>query len=263
MNAVELKVLQSEYDMLIEQRMAYQQAGMDAKVNEWNYKIKVCEASMHFERTSFEAMGQELGIHGLNEAIEKRKSHFLKTIESAKLLALRVVEPYLDKAFISESKLWEVIGDFRLGENIIAKVEALRLLSEKTKGSVTIMLREVIKEKTKERDANIEIPEDLQAYIKVEEIQVYKADDNPPMEVLKRLIDTKELEIFDTLYVAYPMIGRVKQIDPIIFGVIKNPNKSDYYNLKYLETFWLNGDSPFEFLKKLDIGDMFKVAQWI
>jgi len=260
---VEKIILQSEYTALLEQRTAFKNADMTAKVEEWDYKIKVCEASMVFSKTSFEIMGEQLGIAGLNEAIGKRKALFSEKIIQAKLLALDVVQDYLDKSFISESKLWEVIGHYRLKGNIVAMVEALKLLTDKTKGSVTIMLKEVIKAKENERETEIEIPEDLQAYIKVVEIHEYSANDNPPMEVLTRTISAKELEIFDTMYVAYPMIGRVKQIDPIIFGVIKNPNESNYYSLKNLETFWLNGDTPFEFLKNLNIGNMFHIADWV
>lgn len=263
MTDIEKTIAQSEYTALLEQRTAYQLAGMDAKVVEWDYKIKVSEASMRFDRTSFEAMGEQLGIAGLNEAIEKRKNLFKEQVEKAGVLAFNVTEPYFEKHFLSESKLWEIIGDYRLKGNIIAMVEALKMLVDKTKGSVTIMLKELIKAKEKERKTEIEVPESLQAYIKVIEIHEYNADDNPPMEVLTRTTSAKELEIFDTMYVAYPMIGEVKQIDPIIFGVIQNPNKDNYYDLKHLDTFWLNGDTPFEYLKSFNIGDMFHIADWI
>ena len=39
-----------------------------------------------------------------------------------------------------------------------------------------------------------------------------------------KIVESKQINIFDELYIAYPMIDNIKQIDPIVFGVIKIPN---------------------------------------
>ena len=83
-----------------------------------------------------------------------------------------------------------------------------------------------------------------------------------------KLVNAKHSGVFDILYVAYPMIDIVKQIDPIFFGVKRNPNK-EYDNLDGFKAehssgfgFQSNDTITINALDSVNLGDMFKIGQW-
>jgi len=101
------------------------------------------------------------------------------------------------------------------------------------------------------------------AFIKVEKVEDYKQNDNPPFEELCKLVEAKVSNLFHTLYIAYPMIDTEKQIDPIFFGTLRNPNVK-YDELNGMNNGWFFNHSITEDrLEAINIGDMFRIAQWI
>lgn len=73
METINTQILQTEYDQLVEERLAFNEAGMKAKVQEWDYKIKVCEAKMKYPVITFDQISNDLGIAGLNKVLDERK----------------------------------------------------------------------------------------------------------------------------------------------------------------------------------------------
>ena len=65
----ETMVTQTEYDRLVEEKLAFQAAGMVKKVPEWDYKIRKTEALAKYQTITFAKIIEELGIAGLNRAV--------------------------------------------------------------------------------------------------------------------------------------------------------------------------------------------------
>lgn len=262
----QITILQTDYERLVEERLTYQEAGMKAKVFEWDYKIKICEASMYYKPTSFSKIVDDLGIQGLNDVIDKRKAHFANIQDQAQELAKKILGSAIYAKSVSEATLWNIIeqNNYRFKSNPLAKIEAIKLMMPKMKGTAKKLL-ELTFNQEKAKVSNIEVSPDLIAYVKIVTVEDYKADDNPPMEVLKQIVQAKRKNLFSDMVIAYPMVGTVKKIDPIVIGIIKNPNK-EYSLLSSplsFNKFWLDGDAPISFLKSLDWGDMFKITEWI
>lgn len=171
--------------------------------------------------------------------------------------------PYIHARAISESKLWSLMSasSYRFENNPLAKIEALKIALPKTRGTLRAVLEQTLNAENKKLK-NKPIPSRLEAYVKLVGIEDYNADDNPPIEILKQIGTAKQTNLFTVFFVAYPMIGETKQIDPIVIGAIQNPQKH-YANVSSIGKVWFNGDAPFEYLKSLDFGEMFRIAEWM
>jgi len=90
-------------------------------------------------------------------------------------------------------------------------------------------------------------------------VDIYKENDNPPLDVLNKLVDAKMLGIFDSLYVAYPMIGRKKMVDPIFLGVIENTA------LRLRENSIIRFDDMLAIEKASEkyFGELFEIGRWL
>jgi len=239
----------SEYDNLMEERTAFEQAGMDAKVAEWDHKIAVVEVGQKYEKIDFQHIADQFGIQGLNEALAGRKR---RTEDEAKKI---IGDQMLKAKVISETKMYDFIdrNAFRYADKPEIGEEILKLLSPKLKGTAQKIFSTMFKIKNIENAGEKKI-----AFIKIEKVENYIQNDNPPMEELIKVVQAKTANLFHCLYIAFPMIGYEKHIDPIIFGTLQNPN-AQYNELSPN----LNNELSIDMLDWLNLGDMFKIAEWI
>jgi len=264
--------IQSEYDQLLEERSAYQQAGMTAKVAEWDYKIKVLEVSQKYERITFADMANEFGIKGLNEAIAKRKEEQDAKLQAeaqkrreVKEKAKKICGELLQNKKIGESKLYAWIDKYSWQYENDPEITSaiMELVIPKLSPTVATLFKTMFRVKDAEQTSRFNWEDDKVAFVKVERIEDYTQNDNPPFEELVKLVQAKVTNVFQTLYIAYPMIDTEKQIDPIFFGVLQNSNEK-YDRLNDLGDGWFFNHSITEDrVDKINIGDMFKIAQWV
>ena len=241
-------VTQTDYDKLLEERAAYQSAGMTAKVAEWDFKLLALEASQKYVKINFQDVAEKFGIKGLNDALAKRKNELE---DKAKDLC----GDLLKKKRISESALYSFIDSvsFRIGDNQELKAKVIELLSPKLSGTAEKLFRAMFALKSTEVDQGNKV-----AFIRIETVEDYKQNDNPPFEELLKVVDAKVSNMFHTLYIAFPMIGYAKQIDPIIFGTLQNPSE----NYSELDE-GLNNELTIDTLDWLNLGDMYSIAEWV
>jgi len=237
---------QAEYDKLLEERTAFEQAGLTAKVGEWDYKIKSLEVSQKYEKIDLKHIAESFGIEGLNRSLAERKNKL-------KAEAKEICGDLLKSKRVSESKMYDFIDKtaFRYDNNPELKEEILRLLVPKLSGTALKIFQTMFKIKDMENTGN------KIAFIKIEKVDKYTQNDNPPMSELLKVVQANTQGLFIALYIAYPMIAYEKQVDPIILGTIQNPNES-YEKLSN----W-NNEITIDMLDFLNIGDMYKVAEWI
>ena len=97
--------MNTTYDELLEERAAFAQAGMTAKVKEWDYKISAAELALKYPRITFREIANELGIEGLQKAVDARISkqweQKRKLIDTAK----EICGELLHVKKLSESKM--------------------------------------------------------------------------------------------------------------------------------------------------------------
>jgi len=263
---------QTAYDQLIEERSAYQITNMTAKVQEWDYKIRVLEVSQKYDPITFVDMAEEFGLKGLNEAVQKRQVELEKEVQGyvqhkreLKEKATKMCGDLLKSRVISESKLyafidahsWQYQNDPEMTQAII------ELVVPKLSPTIAQMFKTMFTIKKIENQKESNWQEKKVAFIKVEKVEDYKQNDNPPFEELCKLVEAKVSNLFHTLYIAYPMIDTEKQIDPIFFGTLRNPNVK-YDELNGMNNGWFFNHSITEDrLEAINIGDMFRIAQWI
>jgi len=266
------QITQTDYDQLIQERSAYQQAGMTAKVEEWDYKIQVAEVSQKYAPITFKEMAEEFGLKGLNEAVKKRQAELNIKVQSQaqhkrelKEKAKKMCGELLKKRVISESALYTFIDQHSWQyENDPEMTQAImELVIPKLSPTIASMFRTIFTVKKIEETKEQNWEEEKIAFIKVEKVENYTQNDNPPFEELCKLVTAKVSNLFHTLYIAYPMIATEKQIDPIFFGTLRNPNVQ-YDHLNGLNNSWFFNHSITEDrLESINIGDMFKIAQWV
>lgn len=255
------------YDDLIEERAAFAQAGMDNKVKEWDYKINALELASKYPRITFHDIASEFGIAGLQKAVDARVSKQRETKYKLTEQAKEICGDLLLSKKISEAAMYRFIdqNQWRYANNPELTAEILELLSPKLTGTVKHLFEQIFMAKRKK----IEVETNKVAFIKIERVSDYTQNDNPPMEELMKLVEAKVSGIFDELYIAYPMIDNLKQIDPIFFGVKKNPSKQydsltgakDHFGAGRMG-FMANDEITLDRLDSINIGDMYKVGQW-
>lgn len=260
-DGMETTLTQTPYEQLLEERTAYQEAGMVAKVAEWDYKIKVLEVSQKYAHVTFSDMAEEFGIKGLNEAVAKRQAEQAKHKREVKEKAEKMCGELLKSRVIGESKLYAFIDAYSWQyKNDPEMTEAImELVIPKLSGTAAKMFKTMFAIKNMEKQG---WEGDKVAFIKVERVEDYQQNDNPPFAELCKLVEAKVSNVFDTLYIAYPMIGTVKKIDPIFFGTLQNPNVK-YDNIDGIGSgMFFNNSITEDRLETVNIGDMFKIAQW-
>ena len=271
METIEIQA-QTAYDQLLEERAAYHQAGMTAKVAEWDYKIKVFEVSQKYAPITFKEMAEEFGLKGLNEAVAKRKADIEKEMQTRaqhkreiREKAEKMCGDLLKSRVIGESKLyafidahaWQYKNDPEMTEAI------MELVIPKLSSTAAKMFKTMFAIKNMEKQSVNNWQGEPVAYIKIERVEDYKENDNPPFEELCKLVEAKVSNVFQTLYIAFPMVGTVKQIDPIFFGVLQNPNtKYDRIDGLSINRFFNNTITE-DRLEAVNIGDMFRIADWV
>ncbi len=254
------------YQDLLEERSAFQAAGMTAKVNEWDYKINTLELAQKYPRITFKDIAKEFGIEGLQKAVDarvaKQKADKWKLVDQAKDICKEVlhVKKMTESgmyAFMDKTK-WRYEGNAELTQEI------MEILSPKLTGTVKQLFEQIFMINRKKSL----VESDKVAFIKIERISDYTQNDNPPMEELMKVVSAQVDGIFDELYIAYPMIDNLKQIDPIIFGVKRNPSKK-YDSIDGAKDrftgrmgFLANDQITVDRLDSINIGDMFHVGQW-
>ena len=259
---MEKTVLQTQYDQLVEEKIAFQEAGMDAKVAEWDHKIRLCEASMRYPLITFAEMSRNLGIESLKKAVQERNLRMASEIEKAKDLARDILGPTRTSR-ISESKLWSIIheNDYRFVGNPLAKIEAMKMLVPKLSGTARNMLMYTLSE-TEKTAAEDQVSPMIEAYIKVVGIESYKENDNPPMDVLRQIAEAVKSNLFTALFVAFPMLGPVKQVDPIVFGLVSD-HKRKLWGMDEEALLRFNRDVSVEDLEGLAFGNLFRITEWV
>lgn len=257
---------QTEYDNLLEERTAFQQAGMTAKVAEWDYKIKTLEVSQNYLRITFREMANEFGLQGLKEALEKANQANTQKLRETKEKAKKMCAELLqNKRIISESKLYSFIDErsWQFANDPEMKQAIMELLIPKLSPTIANMLRTLFRVKETVEISRREQQADRVAFIKIERVEDYTQNDNPPFEELIKLVKARVANIFETLYIAFPMIDTKKAIDPIFFGVLKNPSqKYDDLN-RFGRGMFFNNSITEDRLDVINIGDMYKIAQWV
>lgn len=258
--------MNTTYEDLIEERTAFESAGMTNKVKEWDYKIEALELSQKYPRITFRDIAKEFGIEGLQKAVDarvaKQKADKWKLIDQAKdickdVLNVKKMSESSMYAFMDKTK-WRYEGNAELTQEI------MEILSPKLTGTVKHLFEQIFMINRKKAV----VESDKVAFIKVERVSDYTQNDNPPMEELMKLVSARVDGIFDELYIAYPMIDNLKQIDPIFFGVKRNPSKT-YDSLDGAKDrftgrigFLANDQITLDRLDSINIGDMYKVGQW-
>ena len=243
----ELKVTQTEYESLLEERSAFSQAGMEAKVAEWDFKIKSLEVTQKYEKIDFNHIASEFGIDGLNQALASRD---MEQEEEAK----KYCADLLKKSRLSETALYTFLdnSEWQWGRDKNMTARIIRLLAPKLASKTaraTFQMMYKIEEMNPVRNRE-------EAFIKVDRIADYQQNDNPPMMELMKTIEANNSGVFDAIYIAYPMIGKVKNIDPITFGVLKDPTKS------YNELNDFTREISTWRIDSVNFGDMYKINQW-
>ena len=242
--------IQNQYDKLLEEKIAFEQAGMTKKVIEWNHKIKLFEIELKYEKITFENISKSLGIEGLNKSLEETNKKFLTDRASAEDIVDDIFLREKIRSYISESKVYELMDSvkrFKKDNNYIDIVLLNRCLS-KIKGTFAITVREMIRALEK----NV-INSSLEAKIIIEPIEQYKQNDNPPMEVLNKLITAKYSSLFSCFAVAYPIIDK-KAPDPIIVGIVLKENQiwqKQILNIRDVKLNWFGNY------------DMYKIGEWL
>lgn len=262
----EIKDINAELDNLMEERSAFLAAGMTKKVAEWDYKIKSLEISAKYPRITFADIAKEFNIAGLQKAVDgvvnKQWEKKRKLQEAAKEMCHEVI----NAKKMSEAQLYRFIDQnkWRYESNPELTSEIVELLLPKLTGTVKILFESVFM--AKRQAAKVEIGKT--AFIKIERVADYEQNDNPPMRELMKLVQAKHSGIFKDLYIAYPMIDNLKQIDPIFFGVDKIEGKQ-YDSLNGFKDrhtsgigFMSNDEVTMDRLNSINIGDMYKIAQW-
>ncbi|MBL8026319.1 MAG: hypothetical protein JNL74_07900 [Fibrobacteres bacterium] len=248
------------YDLLIEELFAFEAAGMKAKADEWRVKVRIAEAAMQFKTISFVQIADEFGLAGLNKSLEERARLEQNKEHEAMEIASEIAKPYLEKRVLSEAKLWALIDETvsRSKGDPLVKFCVMKLLYPKTSGTVKILLKQLCQLDNKA--ASLTRPSTkLEAYIKLDPVDLYKQNDNPPLDVVKKLVDARQLGIFDALYVAYPMIGREKRIDPIFLGVIENGCET----LRRQPIIRFNSEVDVAIAKAKYYGELFEIGRWL
>lgn len=237
---------QVEYNVLLEQKTAYQQAGMDKKVAEWDYKIKHLEMSQKYEQITLHDIAKSFGIEGLNRALSDRR---LKVEEEAK----KICGDLLHVKKLSESKLYSFMdaNSWRYSKDPEVSAKIMELLTPKLSGTALQLFQAMFAIKGTQASKKV-------AFIRIDRVRDYTQDDNPPMPELLKLVEARYDKGFDEYYIAYPVIDEEKQIDPIFFGVLRNPSKNDYHEISS----WWN-DITLDMIPRFNLGDMFKIAEWI
>jgi len=255
---------QIEYDVLLEQRAEFQQAGMDAKVLEWDYKIHTLEidnmkdenGEQKYPEITFGDIAKELGIEGLNAQLrenervlaEKVRQYCGKTYDKPKIAGYE-----LDK--VLEGK-WQWSDDANMTKEIMKHLTPkLRSKAERDFYEKVFML-----DRMKETDISF----GTKAFIKVQRLSDYIQNDNPPSDELKKIIEGNVSNLFHCLYIAYPMIKEHKQVDPIVFGTLQDPSKRyDVLNDSNQEYGFSNSEITMDSLNNwLDLGNMRQLAHW-
>lgn len=254
------------YDELIEERAAFAQAGMTAKVKEWDYKINALELAQKYPLITFRDIARELGIEGLQKAVDARVSKQWENKRKLEDQAKEILGNLLHAKKISESGMYTFIdqNSWRYANNPELTAEIMELLTPKLTGTAKILFETMFMANRKK--AVVEAGK--VAFIKVERIADYSQNDNPPMLELMKAVEARLSGIFDELYIAYPMVGHLKQIDPIIFGTKVNPSKPHNPLDGTLDRhpsgfgFMANDEITMDRLDKTNFGEMFKVSQW-
>jgi hypothetical protein len=274
------------YEELLEERSAFEMAGMTKKVAEWDFKIELCEIDQKYPKITFADMAREFNLDGLQKATNERQTSLNEEIDNHNYQevskdietdeqAQSIIDQYgLSRVkTISESKMYDFIDKTRWmydsKPEVMSKI--IEILTPKLKGTAKQLFQQMFAFKNDRPVKRPELKErvtDLEAYIKIERVEDYAQNDNPPMVELMKLVHAKHSGIFDELYIAYPMVGRVKQIDPIFFGVKKDPNKTydtlDGYRVasKSGWGFQANDELTMNNLNEINLGEMRKIAQW-
>jgi len=240
---------QEQYDSLLEEKSAFQQAGMDAKVKEWDHKLECLEIGTKYPKITMKEIADKLGMDGLNHAVA------MKNMENEDKFE-KYCGSLLSKSRISETQLYTFLdqNDWKWKKDTEITKEIIRLLAPKLSSTHARKQFELMFKiddiETPKSDAKM-------AVVKIERIEDYSQNDNPPMEELLKVVTAKVANLFHTLYIAYPMIGRQKDVDPIIFGVLRDPNKS------YSELNEWNSELTTEQTDFANLGEMYQVAQWV
>jgi hypothetical protein len=258
---------QIEYDVLLEQRAEFQQAGMTAKVAEWDYKIKTLEiANMKDENGNqkypvidFAYIAKELGIEGLNQQLrtnervlkEQVRKYCGKLYDKPQISGRELDEVYNSK--------WQWSNDEKMTKEIMKHLTPkLRSKTDRDLYAKVFML-----DSRDENDGNQYLG--VKAFIKVQRLADYIQNDNPPKAELYKIIEGNTSNLFHCLYIAYPMIKEHKEIDPIVFGVLQDPTKS-YDTLDDTNNEWgmSNSEITLDNLNwSVNLGIMHNMAQWV
>ena len=100
---------QTDYENLLLERSAFEQAGMTQKVEEWDYKIRLAEIGQKYEPITFEEMAVEFGIEGLQKAVEDRQGQQAVQRRELKEKAKELLGDLYKSKKIAEGKLWAFI----------------------------------------------------------------------------------------------------------------------------------------------------------
>ena len=259
----EITQAQEVYDNLLMERGAFSQANMDAKVEEWDYKIKRHELSQKYETVTFSDMAESFGIEGLQKAVDGKKAQMAIESREMKEKAKKLLGDLFKAKKISESKLWDFIDKYswQFDNDPKMKQAIMEVVLPKVGKTLASVLRATFQIKKVEAYRTFEA--DKVAFIKIEKVSEYQQNDNPPIEELNKLIDAQIEGLFEELYIAYPMIDTVKQIDPIFFGTITDPTKQYDDVTTFGADMFFNNSVTLERLEKVNIGEMFKIAEWI
>jgi len=244
---------QTAYESLLEEQSAFRQAGMHAKVEEWDFKIKSLEMAQKYQRIDFEHISKEFGIEGLNEAVATK---FIADEEKMQ----EYCGELWGKSRISETALYSFVdsNDWKWGKDPEITKEVMKFLTPKL---ASVHARKQFALMYKLDSIQPQVKQMQEAFIKVEKISDYMQNDNPPGAELLKVVEANLSNMFHCLYIAFPMVGNVKEVDPIIFGTLQDPTK----NYDSLDDTWgdWKSDINMERLKEVNFGDMYQVAQWV
>jgi hypothetical protein len=255
------QITQTPYESLLEERSAFLQAGMTAKVAEWDFKLKSLETAEKYPRIDFNHIANEFGIEGLNQALDTKRQ-----AQSAKILELDekakgYCKDLFKKSRLSETAVYSFIDSagwqWENDPEMTARI--IQVLAPKLASRVA---RTTLEMAFKIKEVELERIDYRTAFVKIQKIENYQQNDNPPMTELLKTVNANLSGIFHQLYIAYPMIDNVKQIDPIIFGTLQDPTKQ--YDELDESSFngWMT-DISMERLDSVNFGDMYEVAQWV
>jgi len=257
---METQITQTPYESLLEERSAFLQAGMTAKVAEWDFKIKSLETAEKYPRIDFNHIANTFGIEGLNQALDNKRMAQTAKIREMEEKAKDFCGELLKKKRLSETTVysfidsagWQWENDPDMTARII-QVLAPKLANKTARTTLEMAFR--IKE------VELEKIDYRTAFVKIQKIENYQQNDNPPMTELLKTVQANMSGIFTQLYIAYPMIDLVKQIDPIIFGTLQDPTKNYDELSGSAMNDWMS-DITMDRLDSVNLGDMYEVAQW-